>query len=217
MPGSIRRPHHPKTGADISGSAPGYGDGHGHSEPVKRLPPWIREVDDWFSTHLLPHERVFIQTAYRMTGDEDTARDLVHETYVDLLKGERWRGIKHPRAYVMTSVRRAALRIIRRRRIVPFKSFADMDAVAGKDLTPDAHQILFAKEQRRMVLEIIETLPPRCREVVKLRRLAERSPQQIARDLGITVSVVDKHLARGMATIAKKLSDFDGHEEGKAP
>jgi len=103
-------------------------------------------------------------------------------------------------------VRRAALRLASRALAVPFNTFADMDLFAGGGHEFDAYQLLFAKQQRRIVLRAIDALPPRCREVVKMRRLEERSSQDIAEQLGITVSVVDKHLARGMAIIAERLA-----------
>ena len=174
-------------------------------QEAKRV-PWIREVDEWFASQVLPYEVTLLRLAHRITGDEEIAREIVHETYALLLKAERWRSIVQPRAYALTAVRRAAVRFSQRARVVPFRTFADMDGVAGRDLGPDAHQLLFAKEQRRILLQIVEELPPRCREVVKLRRFFERSIHSIAQELGITPSVVDKHLARGMAIIAEKLA-----------
>jgi len=171
-----------------------------------RSPPWLREVDVWFAAEVFPHEASLVRMAHRITGDEETAREIVHEIYAELLRGDRWRLISRPRAYAVTAVRRAAFRLMQRARVVPIKTFADMDVVVGRDLSPDAHQLLFAKEQRRILLEIIDRLPPRCREVVRLRRIEEKSPQAIARELGITVSAVDKHLARGMALITEGLT-----------
>ena len=174
--------------------------------------PRAREVDDWFVSRLLPVEPALIRIAQRITGDEHAAREIVHEVYADLLKGQRWRTVTKPQAYASIAVRRAALRLASRAVAVPFNNFADMDLFAANGHELDAHQLLFAKQQRRIVLKAIDALPPRCREVVKMRRLEERCSQDIADHLGITVSVVDKHLARGMALIAGCLAAF--HVEG---
>jgi len=171
----------------------------------------VREVDDWFLSRLLPFEPGLIRIAQRITGDEDGAREIVHEVYADLLKGQRWRTVTKPHAYVSIAVRRAALRLTSRALAVPFSTFADMDLFASNGHDLYAHQLLFAKQQRRIVLKAIDALSPRCRAVVMMRRLEERSSQDIAEQLGITVSVVDKHLARGMAIIAKCLATL--HEE----
>lgn len=173
--------------------------------------PRAREVDDWFVSRLLPVEPALIRIAQRITGDEHAAREIVHEVYADLLKGQRWRTVTKPQAYASIAVRRAALRLTSRALAVPFNTFADMDLFAGGGHELDAYQLLFAKQQRRIVLKAIDTLPPRCRAVVMMRRFEERSTQDIAEQLGITVSVVDKHLARGMAIIAKCLATL--HEE----
>ena len=186
-------------GEDILDCVPGGG------EPTATR-PGVREVDDWFVSRLLPFEPALIRIAQRITGDEDAAREIVHEVYADLLKGHRWRSVTKPQAYVSIAVRRAALRLTSRALAVPFNTFADMDLFASNGHELYAHQLLFAKQQRRIVLKAIDALPPRCRAVVKMRRLEERSSQDIAEQLGISVSVVDKHLARGMAIIAKRLA-----------
>ena len=185
-----------------------FDDASGPENAGKRV-PWVREVDEWFASKLFPHERTLVRMAHRITGDEDAAQEIVHEVYADLLKAERWRMIAQPKAYAAIAVKRAAVRFSRRALVVPFNNFADMDVFAGQEQEPDPHQLLFAKEQRRIVLEIVDALPPRCREVVRLRRFGERSPQDIAEHLGISVSMVDKHLARGMAILAKRLSGLD--------
>jgi RNA polymerase sigma factor (sigma-70 family) len=167
---------------------------------------WIREVDEWFAGEIFPYERMLVRLARRITEDEEAAREIVHEVYAYLLKNDLWRTIRKPRAYVIMAVRRASMRFANRGRIVAFSSFADMDVFSGDGVQADAHQVLFAKEQRRLVLEIIEGLPPRCREVVRLRRFDDRSPTDIADQLGISLSVVNKHLARGMAIIAEQVS-----------
>lgn len=169
-------------------------------------PRWIREVDVWFAGEIFPYERMLVRLARRITEDEEAARDIVHEVYAYVLKNDLWRTIRKPRTYVMMAVRRASMRFANRGRIVAFSSFADMDVFSGDGVQADAHQLLFAKEQRRHMLEIIEGLPPRCREVVRLRRLDDRSPTDIADQLGISLSVVNKHLARGMAIIAEQVS-----------
>lgn len=172
-------------------------------------PSWLRDVDRWFSSQVFPHERTLLGVARKMTGNVETAQDVVQQTYVELMSGDKWRGIENPRAYAMRAVRSISGRILQRARIVPFDSFANMDEVGGIDPSPNAHDVLSAKEKRRIILEAIEQLPPQCRQVVKLRRLKEMPPKQIADEMGISLSMVEKHLAKGMTIIADKLSASD--------
>ncbi len=149
-----------------------------------------------------------------MTGNSDTAKDVVQDAYADVLRDDRWRGIQNPRAYAMKAVRSLAGRLLQRARIVPIELLANMEEVGHMDLNPDAYELLSAKQRRQLILDAIEALPPQCRKVVKLRRLAEMLPKDIAQEMGISVSMVEKHLARGMATIADKLAE---HEPRQLP
>ncbi len=179
-----------------------------------RKPSWFRDVDRWFSSQLFPHEGALLAVARKMTGDTETARDLVQETYADVLSGDKWRGIVNPRAYAMKAVRSFAGRLLQRARIVPIELLANLETISPADLNPDAYEILSARQKRTLILEAIEDLPPQCRKVVKLRRLKEMLPKEIAQELGISLSMVEKHLARGMALLADKLSE---HEPRQLP
>ena len=185
-----------------------HGFGGSDEEPPSR-PSWLRDVDRWFAAKLFPYERALVGIAHRLTGNIETARELVQDSYADMIKGDRWRDIENPRAYAMTAVRHLATRFLQRARIVPFETYADMDSIAGQDLAPDAYQVLSVKERTSIILEAIAQLPPQCRRVVELRRLNDMLPRDIASEMGISLSMVEKHLARGMAIIADKLSALD--------
>ena len=178
------------------------------SEPDSKS-SWLRDVDCWFSSNVFPHERTLLGMARKMTGNVETAKDVVQQAYVELMSGDKWRAIENPRAYAMRAVRSISGRLLQRARIVPFDSFANMDEVGGIDPNPNAHDVLSAKEKRAIILDAIEQLPPQCRKVVKLRRLKEMLPRQIAEEMGVSLSMVEKHLAKGMTIIADKLSQCD--------
>ncbi len=166
---------------------------------------WLREADQWFSQHLFPYENALLTVARRMTGNRETARDMVQETYADMLAGEKWRNVQNPRAYAMQALRNSVLTFLQRARVVPIELIANMEQLPHADQAPDAHDLLSAKEKRDLLLKAIEALPPKCRQVVKLRRLREMPQKEIARHLGIAESSVEKHLARGMQLIAEYL------------
>jgi RNA polymerase sigma-70 factor (ECF subfamily) len=54
-------------------------------------------------------------------------------------------------------------------------------------------------------MSAISQLPPQCRKVVIMRRIDELRPRDIAQKLGISLSTVEKHLARGMVLLADYL------------
>jgi RNA polymerase sigma-70 factor (ECF subfamily) len=54
------------------------------------------------------------------------------------------------------------------------------------------------QEQMRLLLRVVNGLPPKCRDVFVLRMIEGLSQFEIAERLGISVSTVEKHLARGL-------------------
>ncbi|ESQ92582.1 sigma-70 family RNA polymerase sigma factor [Asticcacaulis benevestitus] len=184
--------------------------GVGSTPPERpRASNWIREVDKWFRSNLFPHEAALMAVARKLTGNNETARELVQETYAVLLTGERWRGILNPRAYAMQAIRGISLKFIKRARVVPIDLVANMESVDQSDLGPSAYDVVSVKQRTQLILDAIEQLPPQCRKVVKMRRMKEMLPRQIAEELGISVSMVEKHLARGMVLIADVLGRHD--------
>ena len=71
----------------------------------------------------------------------------------------------------------------------------------------------------QMLLRAVNGLPPKCRDVFVLRMIEGLSQREIAERLGITVSTVEKHLARGLRHCKDSLAaqQADGAPGGEAP
>ena len=65
------------------------------------------------------------------------------------------------------------------------------------------------RQALKRVVEALDRLPDRCREVVWLRRVEELPQKDVACRLGISEQTVEKHLAKGMRLIADHLYGGD--------
>lgn len=74
-----------------------------------------------------------------------------------------------------------------------------MDAVA------DPERSLMGAQRLKRVLAAIEAMPPRRREVFLLHRVEELTYAQIARQLGVSLKAIEKHMFLAM----RQLSDTD--------
>lgn len=63
---------------------------------------------------------------------------------------------------------------------------------------PAADRRSIAREELAGVAEAIRALPPRCRDAFLLHRFENLSYRQIAERLGVSVSMVEKHLAEAL-------------------
>jgi RNA polymerase sigma-70 factor (ECF subfamily) len=56
-----------------------------------------------------------------------------------------------------------------------------------------------------VLVEALEALPPRCREVVVLRKVDGLSQREVAAEMGIAEDTVEKQIAKGMRALADAL------------
>lgn len=66
------------------------------------------------------------------------------------------------------------------------------------DAKPDAAEAACTSEELELLLEAIDTLPPRCREIVILRKLRGLSQKEIAVRMGITERTVEVQGTKGL-------------------
>lgn len=144
--------------------------------------------------------------AMRLTGTIDNARDLVHDAYAHVLSQEKWRQIVNPRAYVMRTVYNLGINGIRRSRVVSMQQLAEVDAITQIDVSPDAFETVSDREELSRVLDAVQQLPAQCRKVVVMRRIEDLPPREVARRLGLSLSTVEKHLARGLVLLSDILA-----------
>jgi RNA polymerase sigma factor (sigma-70 family) len=84
-----------------------------------------------------------------------------------------------------------------------------IDDLVAQSEAPGAEQIVAGKQRLKRMLAALNALPPRARQVVILRRFENLTYLQIARRLGISVSAVEKHMARAMAALRLDLVEGD--------
>jgi RNA polymerase sigma-70 factor (ECF subfamily) len=174
---------------------------------------WLRDVDRWFIDEILPHGPAFRRQAARLVPRTE-AEDLVQEAYARAISASHHREIVSPRAFVLTIIRNLAHERHRRATIVRFEHLADMEAMDIADSAPDQFAVLSGNLELARLVALMETLPPQPRAVVKMRRIEGLLPGDIAVRMGLSVSTVEKHLAKGLAMLAYAMQDAPPQEEG---
>lgn len=84
------------------------------------------------------------------------------------------------------------------------------DGRAIPDDTPDPERHALAQNQLRIVLDLAEALPPRCREIFTLRKLEGLDQNEIAGRLGITRGAVEKQLRHALLVLATRMGEIEG-------
>ncbi|WP_417318754.1 RNA polymerase sigma factor [Emcibacter sp.] len=133
----------------------------------------------------------------RMTLSEDEAEDALQETYERLMKASRTRDVIYNEAFVYRIARNVALNELRHKKIHIAAQPTLEHQIPQLHPVP-ADQALEAKQDLKLVLDAVNSLPPKCREVFYLRRVEQLSHKEIAEKVGISTKTVEKHIATGI-------------------
>jgi RNA polymerase sigma-70 factor (ECF subfamily) len=161
-------------------------------------------LDDWFCREVLPLEPALMRYIRRNWRVPEDVFDLTHDIYALALHGARNGLPEHTSGYVFAIARNHLIQQARRSQIVSIEFMANLDGVGPPpDLsTTDRH--IDARDELRRALAGLSILPPRCREVVQLRKVEGLTTRETAERLGVGVDAIEQQLTKGM----RALTDF---------
>ena len=144
--------------------------------------------------------------AYRLTGDEEDARDVVQEAYLRAFRGlKRFRGDAQFTTWMYRITANCASTFLGKRGRhrhdeLPDEVPLDVDRPAGN---PEA--TLDASASRAQLQDALRRLPPRLRSVVLLRDVYDLPHESIAAELGISESAAKVRLRRARCKLREEL------------
>jgi RNA polymerase sigma factor (sigma-70 family) len=175
------------------------GTHEGGAANVERIDDSV--LQEWFCSQVLPLERAltaFIRRNWRETSE---VTDLRQEIYERALVGAQSGLPRHTSGYVHAIARNHIANRARRAKIVSFDLVADFNS-AGHFGTFEPEPALIARDELRRAMRGLEQLPPRCREVVQLRKLEGLTTKEVAERMGVGVDTVEKQLTLGVRALA---------------
>src|SRR4051794_17645732 len=148
------------------------------------------------------HYRRLVRLSVLLVRDLETAEEVVQDSFVAM--HGRWRTLADPQkglAYLRQTVVNRSRSVLRHRgvqaRYVP---------PPVRD-HPGADESTMARERRRAVLDALQRLSDRQREVLTLRYFLDLDEAGIAEHLGISRGAVKSHASRGAAALRVLLED----------
>ena len=157
----------------------------------------------WFAEEVQPFEpalRAYLHGRFPALVDQD---DIVQDTYARLLRARAAGTIRHPKAFLFTTARNAALDFFRRKRGAPTTDVTHFDESAVLIDRPDAAELVSHDQELEILAEAVRALPDRCRQVIMLRYLDGLAYKEIAVQLEISPETVKAQLAKGMRRCAE--------------
>jgi len=127
------------------------------------------------------------------------AEDVIQDAYVRVLRYAAEHVVESEERLLFSTAKNLALDS-RRRSKVREKNVTECAVLAAED-SPAADEVIDARQRLMHVEAAIAALPPRCRDVFLMHRIDGLTYGEIARSVGISVSAVEKHIARACLTI----------------
>jgi RNA polymerase sigma-70 factor (ECF subfamily) len=164
------------------------------------------EQVEWFMENVQPHEpllRNYLHGSFRNVRDLD---DVVQESYARIWKARKFGPIQSAKAFLFQVARHIAVDLIRREKVNPIIPVADLASLSVLDSGLSADEVAIRYEETQLLAEALYSLPPKCREIVILRKLKNVSQKDIAAMLGLSELTVQNQVFRGIKRCEKFLT-----------
>jgi len=175
-----------------------------------RLSPSVSQSH--FNDIFLARRHVLLRTLQRMVGNRSAAEDLLQETWLRVSRALTEHPIDHLEPFVFQTARNLALDHLRARRIhgrtmIEDVSSAQLESVVAQLSTPE--DATHANRLIEGLSDSLKTLSPRQQKIFTLSRLNGCSYTEIARQLDVSASTVQKELKLIMAICVGVVSRLD--------
>lgn len=162
---------------------------------------------------LLELRRDLIAYLQRKTGGQEDAEDVVQDAFVRFHRAGHDLNAPDARPLLFVIARnlqtdrwKAAAREGRRRHGEDIHDMDDGPMAVASD-TPSVEQSLTARQNLAAAATVIRALPARTRDAFLLHRFGEMNYRQIAQRLGVSVSMVEKHIAQALRELKNSRND----------
>jgi RNA polymerase sigma factor (sigma-70 family) len=174
-------------------------------------------LDAWFKREIFVHEEALVRFLRRNWKNAGDILDLRQETYTRVYEAALKSRPTVARSFLFSTARNLMADRIRHQRVITIDTVGDLDtlSVLIDEISPERQHA--ARQELRVLARAFDSLPPKCRETVWLRRV-ERLPQrEVAARMKIAPKTVEWHLTTGLKRLADALFGDDMNGPGQPP
>lgn len=178
-------------------------------------PPGVVDRTEWVRLALERHEAGLLRYALSLTGDPDTARDVVQDTFLKLCEQEPGSVDGHMAQWLFTVCRNRAHDVHRKeRRMSPLDELElESQEAAGPSPSASASD----RDTAAALMTLLAGLPANQREVVRLKFQGQMSYEEIAAVTSLSVGNVGFLLHTAIKTLRRRLDALDKPGAGRVP
>jgi RNA polymerase sigma-70 factor (ECF subfamily) len=159
----------------------------------------------WFVREVLPLEAMLMRFLAKNWRNKSDLEDFRQEIYAQVLDAAENSIPEQTKPFVFSVARNLLIDRFRKEHIVPIEAVAELDTLRVPSDEPGPERSTISRDLLRRLQLGIESLPPRCREAVVLKRIEGLSRREISQRMDITEQTVSDHVAHGMRVLADVL------------
>jgi RNA polymerase sigma-70 factor (ECF subfamily) len=145
--------------------------------------------------------------ARKYVPDNDTAKEIAHDVFLNLWgKRDNIDSSTSLKSYLFTSVHNRCMNYIRDQR--KFNRDEKILEILEQEFQEAPHDHLETQELELRIIESLNSLPDRCREIFMLSRFEEISYAEIAERLSLSVKTVETQMSKALRILRGKLKDY---------
>ncbi len=123
--------------------------------------------------------------------------DVVQESYLRVWRRQLARPIQSAKAFLFQVARNLAIDAIRHQQVAKLDSLEVAEECPIGEGSRDAAAQLCYEEKIELLAAAFVSLPPRCREIMTLRKIKGLSVREIARQMDLAEGTVENQITRG--------------------
>jgi RNA polymerase sigma-70 factor, ECF subfamily len=165
-----------------------------------------------------------LHVAWRMMRNNEDAEDVLQESFQQafIYLGSFNGASRFSTWLTRIAINAALMRLRKKNRLrdvsldEPVETEESSTRIDIEDLGLNPEQLCAQEEQQRILSEAMNALTPGTRKVIELRELDERSAEETAQIMGISVSAVKARVFHGRRKLRERLNRFAGSAWGSA-
>lgn len=153
-----------------------------------------------------------VRFATDLVAYEEDAENITQDVFVGLLeKKDTLKYIENMNAYIYKSVRNKCLDYLKNK-VIQQKYVSNERSTYEQELKQvyqsDMLEIISEEGMEQIVIDAIDTLPPKCREIFLLSRYEGLKYREISERLGLSINTVDVQMGIALKKLRKKLGYY---------
>jgi RNA polymerase sigma-70 factor (ECF subfamily) len=168
------------------------------------------DIAQWYACYAEP----LVSYLVKLTRSRHDAEDIAHEAFLHLWFARSSAPIHSPKAFLFTTASNLVKDKSRLAHTHAMKATVPLEDVDVTDLS-EPSQVVESEQALALIVETLEQLRPSTQKAFMLDRVELCSHPQIAARMGITVSMVEKHINYAMTALEGNGIEQPRHTGGR--